>query len=122
MARRKQHARSSASITELAFLIPIVVSQRAARAARTRSASANAREASRMVTEKVGAATESMFAIAMSVARAQMEFASLWTRAACMPGAASIAALMQSSTADLSANAIAPFLRRTRSNARRLAR
>ncbi|HEY6940620.1 hypothetical protein [Dokdonella sp.] len=121
MPRRTTHARAVADIAELAFLVPVVVAQRTLRATQQRDQKANAREARRMLTEKVGATTEAMFAIAASAVRAQIELAALFARG-WMPGTASMAAFMRASTADLSAKAVAPYLRKARSNARRLAR
>ena len=121
MSPRKKR-RTTNDIVELALLAPIVIAQRSARMMQPRRAKANRREARLMVSEKIGASTHSLFGMAMAAVRMQAQFASLMTRAWFAPGAVDVAALLQSSTDDLSNRAISPYLKKVRANARRLAR
>lgn len=122
MSSRTKRTRAAMQMAELARLAPMVVARRTARMAQPRSAAANEREARLMVTEKIGASTESMLRTAMAAMRMQTAFATFFARAWFAPGSGNVAALVASSAADLSNSAIAPYLKKVRANARRLTR
>jgi hypothetical protein len=104
--KRKKNAGIAAA--EIAILAPWVIGMRLARFADTRPASRrrNAREATRMVSEKNAAVVESAWAMGAAMMRAQ------WSMLETLTGAG----------ADVAAAAAAPVRRRVKGNARRLQR
>jgi hypothetical protein len=121
MSNRRKQVRATTDLAQLAMLAPVVVAQRTAKMAQ-RGTNANAREGRRMVTEKISASSESLFHVAIAVARTQARFSSLLLRTWFMPTASSMVSSMRASALDLSSSAVSPYLRKVKANAKRLRR
>jgi hypothetical protein len=125
-----KQARAMKQVADLMAAAPLVMAQRMSRMAASGAdpSPSDALEAQRMVQEKLDASAESMMGVAMTAMRLQAQAASLWMRPWWVSGTHSrnsisaLATFAQSAGAELSHSAVAPFLRKTRANAKRLSR